>query len=589
MLPTLTALLVATVVAVPLTRAAGFGSVLGYLLAGIVIGPEILGLVGDVEQIRETSELGVVMLLFLVGLDVQPHRLWVLRRAVFGLGLGQVVPSAALVAGAAITFGLPWQQGVVLGLGLAFSSTAIVLPLLTERGLLGGTAGRDAFAVLLFQDMAFIPAVALLPLLATGGGTMHVQPADVLKAVLAIGVILVAGNRLVPRVFRLVGGTRTQEVFTATALLLVVGAALLAQWAGLSTSLGAFLAGVVLSESEYRHELEADIEPFEGLLLGFFFISVGMSADLKLAAAQPLLVLAATLGVMVAKFLVTLALGWWRRRSWEHAVRFALSLPQGSEFSFVLFGAGVAAGVLAPAQASLATLVVAASMLLSPVLFGLSERFLIPRLPRRRAPAFDTISQAPAAVVIAGFGRVGQIVGRILSAQRIEFVALDRDPSQVEVVRRFGGRVYFGDPSRLDVLRAAGLAHAKILVIAIDDMEQAVRIAELAKRAFPRLTIHARARNRRHAHAFMDVGVSSVVRETYFSSIRLAENVLGGLGLTEADARRVAHIFRERDERALLETHAYAHDESALMQNSRDIAQELEQILAADRATKATT
>lgn len=585
MLPTLTALLVATVVAVPLTRAAGFGSVLGYLLAGIVIGPEILGLVGDVEQIRETSELGVVMLLFLVGLDVQPHRLWVLRRAVFGLGIGQVVPSAALIAAAAIAIGLPWQQGVVLGLGLAFSSTAIVLPLLTERGLLGGNAGRDAFAVLLFQDMAFIPAVALLPLLATGGGTMHVQPSDVLKAVLAIGVILIAGERLVPRLFRLVGGTRTQEVFTATALLLVLGAALLAQWAGLSTSLGAFLAGVVLSESEYRHELEADIEPFEGLLLGFFFISVGMSADLKLAAAQPLLVAGATLGVFATKFIVALALGWWRRRSWESAVRFGLSLPQGSEFSFVLFGAGVAAGVLAPSEASLATLVVAASMLISPVLFGLSERFLIPRLPRRRVRAFDTIQEAPAPVVIAGFGRVGQIVGRILRAQGIPFVALDRDPSQVEVVRRFGGRVYFGDPSRLDVLRAAGLAHAKILVIAIDDMEQAVRIAELAKRNFPRLCIHARARNRRHAHAFMDLGAASVVRETYFSSIRLAENVLGGLGLDADTARHVAHVFRERDERALAETHAYAHDESALIQNSKEIAEELEHILAADRGT----
>ncbi len=592
MLLTLVPLLAAIVVAVPLSRRLGFGSIVGYLVAGVVIGPAALGLVTDVQQIADISELGVVMLLFLIGLELRPHRLWILRRSIFGLGLGQVVPSAGALGGILYaTRGLTdvsASGALVLGLGLAFSSTAIVLPMLTERGLLSGTAGRDAFSVLLFQDMAFIPVVALVPLLPRHGLHVplptHVPWLDVARAVGAICAILLGGYRLVPLLFRLIGGARTPEVFTAVTLLLVAGTAALADWAGLSMSLGAFMAGVLLSDSDYRHELHANVEPFEGLLLGFFFISVGMSADVGLAARQPWLIAGGVLALMAVKIAIAFVVGLIKRGNTASALRLALALPEGSEFSFVLFGTAVGAGALEQAQADAATLVVAVSMLATPVLFAASERLVMPRLRNQKEPVYDKIDPAPAPVIICGFGRVGQIVGRILALRRIDFVALETDAAQVEVLRRFGTRVYFGDSGRLEVLRAAGAAQAKILVVALDDMDATQRVVDLAHRNFPNLAIYARARNRRHAHLLLDSGIAGFVRDTFFSSLRLTEMILGGLGLSAEEARRTVQLFRERDERALLETHAYANDEKQLIQNSQQVAAELQGILEADRA-----
>src|SRR5271165_3936186 len=372
MLFTLVALLAATAIAVPLTRRAGFGSVLGYLLAGIAIGPGGLRLVTDVGEITSIAGLGVVMLLFLIGLELRPQRLWVMRRAVFGLGTAQVVVSAVALAALAHLAGLGWAGAVVLGAGLALSSTAIVLPMLAERELLTGRAGRDGFAVLLFQDLAFIPLVALVPLLDGTPVPDRVPWWDVARAVAAIAVILVGGRFLLRPLFRAIGGAKTREVFTAVSLLVVVGAAALAPLGGLSPSLGAFMAGVLLSESEYRHELEADIEPFEGLLLGFFFISVGMSADLSLAYAHPALLAGAAGALLLAKIIVCFVLALLSRQGAADAVRFALALPQASEFSFVLFAAAVAVGALAPGAAAMATLVAAASMLATPILFAAS-------------------------------------------------------------------------------------------------------------------------------------------------------------------------------------------------------------------------
>jgi CPA2 family monovalent cation:H+ antiporter-2/glutathione-regulated potassium-efflux system protein KefB len=585
MLATLVALLAAATLFVPLTRRAGFGSVLGYLVAGLVIGPAGLRLVTDVESIANVASLGVVMLLFLIGLELRPQRLWVMRRAVFGLGTAQVAVTGAALAGLAHATGIAWSGAVTLGAGLAMSSTAIVLPLLAERELLPTRAGRDAFAVLLFQDLAFIPLVALVPLLSSGHNLPdHVPWHDVARAAAAVVIILVGGRFLMRPLFRLVGGIRTPEVFTATALLIVAGTAFLASKAGLSPSLGAFMAGVLLSDSEYRHELQADIEPFEGLLLGFFFMSVGMSADVSLATAHPTWLVAATAALLGTKALVAGGLGKLGGQSAVNAIRFALALPQASEFSFVLFGAAVSAGALASDQAALATLVSAASMLATPVVFAGSERAVIPRLraPRPARP-FDTIDASPAPVILCGFGRMGQIIGRILRMHRIPFTALERDAGQVDVVRRFGGQVFFGDPTRPEVLRAAGAEQARLLLIVMDDMEAVLRIAETARRNFPELKILARARNRRHAHLLMDSGVDGLVRDTFHSSLRLAEMALTELG-TDADAAaRAVSLFREHDERNLRETHAIYRDEKQLIQSVQQATRELEDLFEADR------
>lgn len=582
MLETLVTLLAATVIAVPLSRRLGFGSIVGYLLAGIAIGPSGLRLVTDVQQIADVSELGVVMLLFLIGLELQPHRLWVLRRTILGLGFGQLVPTAAALAGLAYWAGIEWRDAAILGLGLALSSTAIVLPMLREKNVLSSPAGRDAFAVLLFQDMAFIPLAAAVSLLSGGTVPHGALSHEVLRGIGAIVVILLGGSLLIRPLFRVIGGANTPEVFTATALLLVVGAAGLAHWAGLSMSLGAFMAGVVLSDSEYRHQIQADVQPFQGLLLGFFFISVGMATDLPLAVGYPVEITVALFVLMGAKAAICFPLSLIKRRSPRIALRFSLALAQGSEFSFVLFGAAVAGGGLSQSVAGLATSIVELSMLLSPVVFAGFERLLVPRLEPRREPAPDRITGPTTDVLICGFGRMGQIIGRILRLQRIPFTALDKDTAQVNVVRRFGGQVYLGNPARLEVLRAAGAASARMLVVVPDDMDEGLSVVDTARRHFPHLQILARARNRRHAHLLMDRGVTVIVRETFFSSLRLAELVLGQLGVPQERALRAIELFREHDERALEATQAIAHDENKLIQSTQDAAQELQELFEAD-------
>jgi monovalent cation:proton antiporter-2 (CPA2) family protein len=584
MLATLVALLAAATIAVPLTRRFGLGSVLGYLLAGVAIGPSGLRLVSDINQITDISSLGVVMLLFLIGLELRPRRLWVMRRAVFALGSAQVVLSGAALSVLAHAAGVPWPGAIVLGMGLAMSSTAIVLPMLAEAELLKSRAGRDGFAVLLFQDLAFIPLVAMVPLLAEQSLPDQVPWHDVAQGVAAVAVILVGGRFAIPPLIRAIGGARTPELFTTASLLIVSGTAYIASLAGLSMSLGAFMAGVLLSESEYRHELEADIAPFEGLLLGFFFISVGMSTDMGLAGAHPALLAGAAVTILLAKAGICFVLALMSRQSLTNAVRFSLALPQASEFSFVLFGAAVAVGALAPDSAAMATLAAAVSMAATPVLFALSERFVIPRLETEPAPDYDMIEAADAPVIICGFGRFGQIIGRVLRMYGISFTALERDLGQVDVVRRFGNKVYFGDPTRADLLRAAGAERAKLLVVVLDDMEAVLRVVEVAKRNFPQLKIMARARNRRHAHLLMDRGVDGLVRETFHSSLKLAEDSLIALGISPEDAARSIALFRDHDERNLQETRAISLDEKQLIQNVQQATDELMALFEADQA-----
>jgi len=583
---TLVILLGAIAIAVPLSRYLGLGSILGYLAAGVLIGPAGLRLITNVTEISDVSELGVTMLLFLIGLELRPHRLWILRKAVFGMGLGQMVPTALLIALLIHLTGAAAPSALILGIGLALSSTAIVLPMLGERNLLPSIAGRDAFAVLLFQDMAAIPVLALLPILTGGDIAGHISWLALLRGTGVILAILVGGTLLVRPLFRMVGYAKSPEVFTATALLLVTGTAALADWAGLSASLGAFLAGVMVSDSEYRHEIQADIKPFEGLLLGFFFISVGMSVDLALALRHPVEILLLVLGLLVLKSVIAFLVSYLRRRLLRPAIRFALALPEGSEFSFVLFATGVAAGALSQNLASMATLVIALSMMAAPILFAGSERFIMPRIAIPSTRPFDSIETQAAPVIICGFGRFGQIAGRVLAMQRIGFTALDRNQAQVDVVRKFGSKVFYGDPSREEVMRAAGADSAKVLVLALDDMDASMQTAQMVRRKFPHLAIVARARNRHHVHLLMAAGVEDIVRETFFSALRLTELALDGLDIPQEQAARAIALFRAHDEKILRETYEIAHNEKAMIQTTQEASQELLDLFESDRMTK---
>jgi monovalent cation:proton antiporter-2 (CPA2) family protein len=589
MLLTLVALLIAVAIAVPVSRRLGLGSVLGYLVAGVAVGPRGAGLVSDVNQVQEIAELGVVMLLFLIGLEVRPQRLWTLRRSILGLGSAQVLLSGAALGGLAYAAGAATDSAVVLGAAFALSSTAIVLPMLGERGLLKTAAGRDGFAVLLFQDLAFIPLVAVLPLLGDGTLPDRVPWHDVGRAAAAVVGILLVGRFVVPRAFRLIGGARVPEVFTALSLLVVVGTALVADQVGLSPSLGAFMAGVLLSDSEYRHELRANIEPFEGLLLGFFFMSVGMQTDLRVAASHPIVLAAGTLVLLVAKSSIAFGLGRLSGQDRPNAVRFALALPQGSEFGFVLFAAAVPLGALSAEQAVFATVVAAASMAATPLLFAASERWLVPRLKKRAKPAYEVIETAAYPVILCGFGRMGQVVGRILRMSGIRFTALDRDPAQVDVARRFGTRVFYGDAGRLEVLRAAGAAEARVLILAMDDADSVLRTVEIAQRNFPNLRILARARNRHAAHLLIDRGVDGLVRETFHSSLKLTELALKQVGMTASEAARTIEIFRTHDEAELQHTQAFYRDENQLVQSAQQAADELAGLFEADERTPSRT
>ncbi|MDR3504741.1 MAG: cation:proton antiporter [Acidocella sp.] len=582
---TIVVLLAAIVIAVPLARYAGLGSILGYLAAGVVIGPACLGLVTDSHAIGETAELGVTMLLFLIGLELRPHRLWILRKAIFGLGLGQMLPTALIIGGLTWLFGIPVADAAVLGIGFALSSTAIVLPMLNERKLLPSIPGRDAFAVLLFQDMAAIPVLALLPMLAQGGMAGQISWLSVLRGVAVVAGILLAGTVAVRPLFRMVGHAKSRELFTATALLLVVGTAALADWAGLSASLGAFMAGVMVSDSEYRHEIQADIEPFEGLLLGFFFISVGMSADIGLLLRHPAQILLLVAGLVLLKAGIGFAVSYIRRHLPGSALRFGLALSEGSEFSFVLFAAAVASKALSPTLSDMATLVVALSMMATPVLFAAAERFVVPRLEAAKTKPADPIAPVDEAVpvIICGFGRFGQIIGRVLSMQSIRFTALDWSQEQVDVVRRFGGKVFFGDPMREEVMRAAGGEDARVLVIALDDMEASLAVVQMVRRKFPHLRIAARARNRRHVHLLMAAGVEMIVRETFHSSLRLTELLLEELDVPSTQAHRAIELFREHDEKMLAETYAISHDEKQLIQTTQEANKELLDLFESDK------
>jgi len=574
--------LLTAVLLVPLFQRLKLGAVLGYLGAGMLIGPWGLGMIGDVQATLQFAEFGVVLLLFLVGLELQPSRLWVLRRPVFGLGGAQVLATGAVLFALALAFGLAWQAALVAGFGLAMSSTALVLASLAERKQLATRHGREAFAVLLFQDLTVIPLLALLPLLGDAGARAAGGWLPALKGIAAIAIVIVASRLVVRPLLKAVASYGGREVFTAAALLLVVGAALLMEKIGLSASLGAFLAGVLLADSEFRHELEADIEPFKGLLLGLFFIAVGMSANLALVLERPLTVLGLAAGLMIAKTALMYGIARIGGATNDTAQRLAVAVSQGGEFAFVLFTAAGALGVFETGTAELLVVVVTVSMLLSPLAFELHERILTRWLDRHAAPEFDSIAGPGNPVIIAGYGRVGQIVSRVLRMCGVPFTALEVSYQQVDFVRRFGSKVYYGDATRLELLNAAKAGEAKLFVLAIDDVEASVKTAEVVRRHFPHVPILARARNRVHLFRLRDLGVNLIWRETFPTSLDMARRALLSLGFGIAASERAVTLFKQHDEERLEAQYAVQHDEAQLIQTSKEAAAQLQELFEAD-------
>ncbi len=575
--------LAAAVVAAPLAKLLRIGNVLGYLLVGMLIGPAVLGLVSDVNSVLHFAEFGVIMLLFVIGLELRPKRLWAMRNAIFGLGSAQVALTGLVLAGVAVTFGLAWQAALFAGLALSLSSTAFALQVLEEKGELALRHGRLAFAVLLFQDLAAIPLIALVPLFAVAVGAAA-QPMELIAAAKAIGVILavvVVGRYLLDGMFRLVARTRVKEAMTASALLTVVGVTLVMQLAGLPASLGAFIAGVLLADSDYRHEIVADIAPFEGLLLGLFFTAIGMSLNLGLIAQTPYLVAAIVAGLLAIKSAILFGLG--RRVGLEAgpARRLALALSQGGEFAFVLFASGAAAGVLERDVADLLSVAVTLSMAATPLLLLIDE-LLAPRAQPVRA--FDELPDNDGHVVVAGFGRVGQIIARILRAKGIPVTALDSNAEQVDFVRKFGAQIYYGDASRAEILEAAQTGKARAFVLAIDDIEASLRTARMVRRNYPHVPIYARARSRRHVHQLMDEGIKIIRRETFLASVDLTREVLRGLGYPEREVRATADTFQAMDRRRLYEDYKHYTDVEKLQARAKSYTQELEEQFAKDAA-----
>ncbi|WP_282115002.1 MULTISPECIES: monovalent cation:proton antiporter-2 (CPA2) family protein [Pseudoalteromonas] len=587
--------LAAAIVAVPIAKRVGLGSVLGYLIAGILIGPYALGVVGDQTDVMHFAEFGVVMMLFLVGLELQPSRLWTLRHSILGLGGLQVVLSAAAIfAFCYWFFAMHWQTALAIGLMLALSSTAIVLQSLEEKGWLKQEAGQNAFSVLLFQDIAIIPILALLPLLAFAPQTSTKEISDsiiaswpvwqqVCVSVAVIAAIIAGGKYVSAPLFRYIAQTHMREIFTIFALFLVVAIALVMQSIGLSPALGTFLAGVVLAESEFRHELEADIEPFKGLLLGLFFITVGASINFELLFNEFSTVIGLVVLLIVVKACILFALAVTFKINSKQQLLFALALAQGGEFAFVLLSVTTTLSILTPEQTSLVTLVVAVSMLIAPLLLMVYEQ--IQKRSSSALPEFDKPEQISTAkhVIIAGYGRFGQIMGRLLHAQGYEITVLDHSPSQIELLRRFGNTVFYGDAARQELLEAAGAHTAQMLVIAIDNPDKTIEIIKLAHKNYPQLKIVARAIDRRHAYQLLNLKVDAFNRETVDSAINLAVEALELLGNTKQDAERAGKLFRDHDRAAVLQLAALWGDDASYGVAVRQRMEDLKQVLQQDK------
>ena len=577
--------LAAAVIAVPLFKRLGLGAVLGYLFAGIIIGPSGLGWVGDVDNVLHLSEFGVVLLMFVIGLELQPLRLWRLRNTVFGMGAAQVGVTAAVCAALGLIAGLSWPTALVIGAALSMSSTAFVLQMLSERKEMTSRHGREAFGILLFQDLFAIPLLAVLPLLgADAVAASEVSPLVPLKAILAIALVVAGGRYLLRPVFRVVASMQMPELFTAAALLVVTGTALAMDAVGLSMSLGAFLAGVLLADSEYRHELQADIEPFKGLLLGLFFIAVGMSAHIGLLLHEPALILGVVFGIIAIKSLVLFAVARLRGLKTDSALSLAVALSQGGEFAFVLLGVAAGSGLITGGEQEVLVVAVTLSMIVTPPLYSLQARL---RKDVEAQPVYDEIDVSESAVIIAGFGTFGQIFGRMLRVKKVPYTVLERNWRHVDFVRQFGNKIFYSDASRVEVLRAAKADKARFFVLAIADPEESLRVAETVRTHFPNLRIFASARDRRHAMELMDLGIGDVIRRSYGSSLELTAQLLRAFGETEQQVQRDITRFRDHDHETLLKQHAVHRDQQRLIQTAKEAARELELLFEADLTDEA--
>ena len=577
--------LAAAVIAVPIFKRLGLGSVLGYLFAGVLIGPFALKLIHSPEEILHFSEFGVVLLLFLIGLEIKPTQFQKLRMPIFGTGSLQVMGTTAVLTAVGV---LLLKQSLIVSLiaamGFSLSSTAIVLQILRERNLMNLTSGHYSFAVLLFQDLAVIPMVAVLAILAPANSASAVPLWLVIgKAVAAIAVVILGGRLILRPVFRYIAQTHLREVFTAFSLLLVTGIAMLMQAAGLSMALGTFLAGVLLAESEYRHELEIDIEPFKGLLLGLFFISVGMSADLSLFFKTPLLILGFTLALVTLKVFLLSVIGMIFKIPVRDNWIFALALSQVGEFAFVLYNSAAGLGIFPRHIADFLTLVVAISMASTPLILKLYEWLIEPRLKNIQKREADTIIDNTNPVIVAGVGRFGGVVARMLAAKGIGITVIDHDASQIDMISRFGFKVYYGDATRLDLLHAAGAHQAKVLVLAIDDMQAAEHSIEMIQKNFPNLKIIARARSRQDAYKFLKMGLPQVFRETFGTALTAGEAVLRELGLGAFEAKKIVKQFQEHDEKQLAQALHHVDDEKALIAMAKKGREELSRLMTDDR------
>ena len=592
--------LLAAVVSVPVAKRLGFGSVLGYLLAGMVIGPFVLGLIGsEGEDVMHFAEFGVVMMLFLIGLELKPNLLWKMRKSIFGLGGLQLLLSAVLIGAIALLLGQTLGAGIAIGLMLGLSSTAIVLQTLNEKGLIKQASGQASFSVLLFQDISVVPILALIPLLGvsavTGGTTSYEEVRtiagieikgwiQVAMMLLVITGIVVVGLYLAKYVFRIIARTGLREIFTATALLLVIATSLLMDLVGLSPALGAFLAGIVLANNEYRHELEADIEPFKGLLLGLFFISVGASINFGLLISSPGLIAVLLFGLMVVKFVVLFVLGRFFGLRGGQNTLFAFALSQGGEFAFVLVTFSLQNGVIEAGVSSIILLVVALSMAVTPLLLLLNDKLILPRVFRsRNLREHDTIEGIGHPVIIAGFGRFGVVMGRFLIANGIKATILDDNPDNIEVLKKFGFKVYYGDATRADLLASAGAEEAKVIVVAVDDKHQSLKIVDLVQKKYPHLKVLVRSTDMDHTYELLDRKVDGLKRDTFESSLLLGTEVLTHLGYNRYRAHRLAGTFRQHNQKVMHELYRHhGEDEKKYLSETKKYASELEELLRAE-------
>jgi glutathione-regulated potassium-efflux system ancillary protein KefC len=576
----------AAVIAVPLSKWLGLGSIIGYLAAGVAIGPFGLGLIKDAQATLHFAEFGVVLMLFVVGLELEPKRLWTLRRSIFGWGSAQVALCTLAIFGAGLAFGVEWKVALVAALGLSLSSTAIALQVMNERNMLPTTAGQNALSILLFQDIAAIPMLALIPLLGVAASNGAAQSGWV-RAGIVIGVIaavIVVGRLLVRPALRWIARSKTPEIFTAAALLLVVAISALMASISMSMALGAFLAGVLLAESEFRHELETDLEPFKGLLLGLFFIAVGMSIDFGALMKSPLVVAAIVFVFLLLKAAVIFAIAKPMGIAYQDRPVFTLLLAQGGEFAFVVFQVAAGAKIFPSETSSLLVGAVAISMLLSPLVLVLLDKFLLPRFANCNTKKMEDISEPQdAPVVIAGFGRYGQIVGRLLMANGIRVTILDHDADRIESARGFGYRVFYGDATRLELLRIAGAEKAKVLVVAVDSVDDTNAIVDQAQAHFKQAKLIVRVRDLVHAYAMIDRGVELWERELFEGSLKSGQQVMLALGMEESDVIERAKAFALHNVTLLHKTHKVRHDENAMRATAKQARAELEAQMAQDR------